>query len=229
MKNVSFSLAASLMFFAALFACGTAASSTSTQAEPALAAAMAPTFEGDSANLRTAILAGGCFWCTEAQFERIQGVVDVVSGYSGGTEQNPTYEQVSNKMTSHAEAVRVLYDTTVISYQELLEIFFVGHDPTTLNRQGPDVGPQYRSAIYYKTEGEKAVAEAYIEKLNQSGKFARPIVTEVTEFTSFWMAEDYHQDFYELHPNQRYVYSVSRPKVEKVKKAFKDKLKPQYQ
>lgn len=179
--------------------------------------------------LSVATFAGGCFWCTEASFERIEGVIDVISGYSGGEKEFPTYSEVSNKKTSHAEAIQIFYDKKVISYQELLEIFFVAHDPTQLNRQGPDVGPQYRSAIFYATEQEKQMAEAYIKKLNGSGKFEKPIVTELSEYEEFWVAEGYHQNYYELHPNQSYVYSVSRPKVEKVMKTFKDKLKPVYQ
>lgn len=176
-----------------------------------------------------ATFAGGCFWCVEAAFERIEGVKDVVSGYSGGSRPNPTYRQVSSGSTQYAEAVRVFYDPEVISYEELLEIFFVAHDPTQLNRQGPDVGRQYRSAIFYHDEAQKKAAEKYIAKLNESGKFSNPIVTEVTQLKNFYKAEDYHQDYYELNPNQPYVRSVSRPKVEKVMKVFADKLKKKYQ
>ena len=179
--------------------------------------------------LSIATFAGGCFWCTEAQFERIRGVDNVVSGYAGGKKKNPTYKEVSAGKTKYAEAVQIYYDPKVITYEELLEIFFVGHDPTQLNRQGPDVGAQYRTEIYYRTEEEKSAAEAMIKKLDESGKYERPIVTKVTPFTTFYLAEDYHQDFYELNPRQSYVYNVSRPKVEKVMKVFKDKLKPQYQ
>ena len=179
--------------------------------------------------LSIATFAGGCFWCTEAQFERIQGVENVVSGYAGGTKKNPAYKEVASGRTKYAEAVQIYYDPEVITYEELLEIFFVGHDPTQLNRQGPDVGPQYRTEIFYRTEEEKATAEAMINKLDESGKYNKPIVTKVTPFTTFYLAEDYHQDFYELNPNQPYVFNVSRPKVEKVMKEFKDKLKPEYQ
>lgn len=181
------------------------------------------------ARLDTAYFASGCFWCTEAVFERVQGVVDVVSGYSGGTRKNPTYQQVSAGATNHAEAVRVAYDPDVISYSELLEVFFASHDPTTLNRQGPDVGKQYRSAIFYRTDSEKSLAIATKEKLNKSGKYDDPIVTEITKFTSFYDAEDYHQDYYEHHPENMYIQNVSRPKVEKFMKEFKEKLKPEYQ
>ena len=178
--------------------------------------------------LDTAYFASGCFWCTEAVFERVKGVYDVVSGYSGGKEKNPTYRQVSAGATSHAEAVRVLYDSEEVSYNLLVEMFFGSHDPTTLNRQGPDVGPQYRSAIFYQTDQEKRIASEVKDRLDQQGKFKDPIVTEITKFKAFYIAEDYHQNYYEVHPNQPYIVSVSRPKVEKFMKSFKDRLKDQY-
>ncbi|MCG8383983.1 MAG: peptide-methionine (S)-S-oxide reductase MsrA, partial [Cytophagales bacterium] len=158
----------------------------------------------------------------------VKGVYDVVSGYSGGKEKNPTYRQVSAGATSHAEAVRVLYDSEEVSYNLLVEMFFGSHDPTTLNRQGPDVGPQYRSAIFYQTDQEKRIASEVKDRLDQQGKFKDPIVTEITKFKAFYIAEDYHQNYYELHPNQPYIVSVSRPKVEKFMKSFKDRLKDQY-
>jgi peptide-methionine (S)-S-oxide reductase len=176
-----------------------------------------------------ATFAGGCFWCTEASFERIQGVVDVISGYSGGDNDYPTYQQVGSGATRHAEAIDIFYDPSVIDYQKLLEVFFVAHDPTTLNRQGPDVGPQYRSAIFYHNDEEKKMAEEYIAQLDESGKFANPIVTELAPYQEFWVAEGYHQNYYEIHPDNRYIQSVSRPKVEKVMKTFKDILKAEYQ
>jgi len=175
-----------------------------------------------------AYLASGCFWCTEAQFERIQGVTDVVSGYAGGVKSNPTYKEVANGKTRYAEAVRVVYDPQIVTYETLLDVFFVGHDPTTLNRQGPDIGPHYRSAIFYIGETEKNIAEAKIEALNESGKLPGKVVTEVTAYTNFYQAEEYHQNYYELHPRQPYINSVSRPKVEKVMKVFKDILKEKY-
>lgn len=178
--------------------------------------------------LDTAYFASGCFWCTEAVFERVRGVYDVVSGYSGGKEKNPTYRQVSAGASSHAEAVRVLYDPAEVSYTTLVEIFFGSHDPTTLNRQGPDVGRQYRSAIFFRTETEKQVANKVKDQLDKADVFKNPIVTEITRFSSFYVAEDYHQNYYELHPNQPYIVSVSRPKVEKFMKQFKDKLKDRY-
>ncbi len=189
-----------------------------------------PTYTSEElAKMSKATFAGGCFWCVEAAFERIEGVKEVVSGYSGGTRPNPTYKQVSAGSTNYAEAVRVYYDPEVISFEELLEIFFVAHDPTQLNRQGPDIGRQYRSAIFYHDQAQKEASEKYIAKLNESGKFSQPIVTEVTELKNFYKAEGYHQDYYELNPNQPYVRSVSRPKVEKVMKVFADKLKKEYQ
>lgn len=175
-----------------------------------------------------ATFAGGCFWCTEASFERIEGVVDVFSGYSGGVQKYPTYKQVGYGETDHAEAIQIYYDPAIITYEKLLEVFFVAHDPTTLNRQGPDKGRQYRSGIYYRTNKEKALVDAYIEKLNKSGKFSDPIVTEVAPYGEFWSAEGYHQNYYELHPENPYISNVSRPKVEKVKKTFADILKEKY-
>jgi len=178
--------------------------------------------------LKVATFAGGCFWCTEGAFERIDGVIDVISGYSGGSEQYPTYREVANKMTSHAEAIHIYYDDKIISFEELLEVFFVAHDPTQLNRQGPDVGPQYRSEIFYHNEAQKIASESSINKLNESGKYSSPIVTKVTAYDEFWVAEGYHQNFYELNPYQGYVNAVSRPKVEKVIKEFPDKLKQKF-
>lgn len=175
-----------------------------------------------------AVFAGGCFWCTEAAFERIEGVVDVISGYSGGEQRYPTYEEVSYGKTTHAEAIISYYNPAIVTYQTLLEVFFTAHDPTQLNRQGPDVGPQYRSAIFYLDEKQKQQAQAYIKKLDDSGEFPRPIVTELTPYQEFWTAEAYHQDYYEAHPENPYVQRVSRPKVEKVEKKFKDILKKAY-
>ncbi|MCB0572059.1 MAG: bifunctional methionine sulfoxide reductase B/A protein [Phaeodactylibacter sp.] len=172
-----------------------------------------------------ATFAGGCFWCTEASFDLLQGAVDVISGYSGGKKDYPTYEEVSSGTTGHAESVAIFYDPAVISYETLLHAFFIAHDPTQLNRQGPDVGTQYRSAIFYHNDAQKASAEAYIKELEQSGKYDKPIVTEVAPYTNFWVAEDYHQDYFPNHPENPYVQRISKPKVEKVKKAFPDILK----
>ncbi len=178
--------------------------------------------------LSQAVFAGGCFWCTEASFERIQGVEEVISGYSGCEKVNPTYYQVANGETEHAESIIIFYDPAEVSYETLLEVFFVAHDPTQLNRQGPDVGKQYRSAIFYQNEEQKQKAEAYMAKLAKEGKFGKPIVTELSPYKIFYVAEAYHQDYYEHHPNDAYIRNVSRPKVEKVEKVFKDILKAKY-
>ncbi len=175
-----------------------------------------------------ATFAGGCFWCTEAAFERIEGVADVISGYAGGKEAYPTYEAVSNRQTGHAESIQIYYDPQVVSFQTLLEVFFVAHDPTQLNRQGPDVGPQYRSEVFYHDAGQRQQTEVYIEKLDASGKFSRPVVTRLSPYQEFWVAEGYHQDYYEHHPENAYVQRISRPKVEKVEKEFSAILKDEY-
>ena len=201
---------------------------SSRQAQNAPATLPAET-ELKAAGLETATFASGCFWCTEAIFERVQGVDKVISGYSGGKEKKPTYEQVSYGKTGHAEAVQVYYNPKVITYPELVEIFFATHDPTTLNRQGPDIGPQYRSAIFYRTNAEKQQAQDYVKKLEAERKYKNRIVTEIQPFTAFWPAEGYHQDYYQHHPDESYIVNVSAPKVRKFEKEFKHKLKPQYQ
>ena len=178
-----------------------------------------------------AYFAGGCFWCTEAAFDRIQGVEDVYSGYAGGELENPTYADSNTKTSGHAEAVVVYYDPEVITYDKLLDVFFTAHDPTQLNRQGPDVGPQYRSAIFPLSDEQEQQAKAKIEALNASGKYDKEIATTIEDPIQFWVAEEYHQNYYEdpSNPNQGYVQNVSRPKVEKVMKEFQDILKPEYQ
>jgi peptide-methionine (S)-S-oxide reductase len=176
-----------------------------------------------------AYFAGGCFWCTEASFYRITGVEEAWSGYAGGSEINPTYKEVSAGLTSHAEAIVVYYDPKVRTYEELLDVFFVAHDPTTLNRQGPDRGKHYRSAIFPINEEQRAKAKAKIAELNKS-TFSNGIVTTIEEPGEFYIAEAYHQDYYEdfSNPNQGYVQNVSRPKIEKVMKVFKDWVKPEF-
>ena len=183
------------------------------------------------AGTEIATFAGGCFWCTEAAFERVQGVKQVISGYAGGSEKKPTYEQVSAGRTGHTESVQVYYDPKIITYPELLEMFFVAHDPTTLNRQGPDVGRQYRSAIFYQNAQQQQQALAYVKELETKKAFSNKIVTEIKPLTVFWPAEDYHQDYYEIAENQSnpYIISVTAPKVNKFMKHFKAKLKPAYQ
>lgn len=174
----------------------------------------------------TITLGGGCFWCLEAVFQRLNGVLSVTSGYSGGHIKNPSYKEVCTGTTGHAEVVQILYDPTVVSLEEILKVFFKIHDPTTLNRQGNDVGPQYRSAIFYHTDMQQKVAEEIIEGLNQSGAFNAPIVTEVTPFTVFYKAEDYHQNYFNQNKNSNpYCRLVIVPKIEKFEQYFSDKLK----
>jgi peptide-methionine (S)-S-oxide reductase len=176
--------------------------------------------------LDTATLASGCFWCGEAKFSQLKGVVKVTSGFTGGHVANPSYELVCTGETGHAEAINVVYDASVITYDELLEAFFRSHDPTQLNRQGNDVGTQYRSAIFYHSEEQKKKAEYYIHKFNDQKIYNQPVVTEVTRFTVFYKAENYHQDYYKNHSNQGYCRYVIQPELEKFKQIFKDKLKP---
>ncbi|MCC2547281.1 peptide-methionine (S)-S-oxide reductase MsrA [Hymenobacter sp. BT175] len=218
-KNLRLSLLSLLLLVAAC-----AQNNSDAQTLKRSTAGKAPTNLQD---LAVATFAGGCFWCTEEIFEELRGVREVVSGYAGGKEQKPTYEQVGSGATSHAEAIEVYYDPKQISYQELLDVFFLAaHDPTTLNRQGPDVGPQYRSVAFYRTPQEKQLIEATIKLVNAAKHYSNPIVTQVTAFTQFWPAEDYHQGYYRIHPENPYVQSVSTPKIEKFRKAFAAKLKP---
>ena len=173
----------------------------------------------------TATFGTGCFWCTEAVFQELKGVIKVTSGYSGGKVVDPTYEQVCNGTTGHAECLQIVYDPAVVSFDELLEVFWEVHDPTSLNRQGNDVGTQYRSAIFYHNEEQREKAEDYKEELNKNKAYDKPIVTEITPFSKFYPAEDYHQDYFRLHGSQPYCSLVIRPKVDKFEKVFKDKLK----
>lgn len=172
-----------------------------------------------------ATLAGGCFWCLEAVFDELAGVEDVVSGYSGGHVPHPTYEAVCTGRTGHAEVVQITFNPDVISYRDLLRVFFSIHDPTTLNRQGADVGTQYRSAIFYHSPEQKAVAEAVIAELEAAGIWDKPIVTEVTPFQAFYPAEDYHQEYFRRNPHQGYCRVVIAPKVAKFRQQFMDRLK----
>jgi peptide-methionine (S)-S-oxide reductase len=173
----------------------------------------------------TATFAAGCFWCTEAQFSQLKGVKEVISGFAGGHVKNPTYEEVCTGTTGHAEACNIIYDPSVISYDELLEAFFTAHDPTQLNRQGNDVGTQYRSAIFYHNAAQEKKADYYIKKLNEAKAYKNNIVTEVTPYKVFYKAENYHQAFYENNPEQHYCKFVIQPEVERFRKVFKDKLK----
>lgn len=178
-----------------------------------------------NSKLKTATFGSGCFWCTEAIFERVNGVTSVASGYSGGTVENPTYKEVCDGTTGHVECTQITFDPAIISYDELLEIFWKTHDPTTLNRQGNDVGTQYRSVIFYHNDEQKQKAVYYKNKLTEEKIWDKPIVTEITKFEKFYPAEDYHQEYYDNNPNQGYCAYVITPKVEKFEKIFKDKLK----
>lgn len=174
---------------------------------------------------QTAILAGGCFWCLEAVFDDLKGVQAVESGYSGGHIANPTYKQVCSETTGHAEVVRVTFDPSIITYRDLLMVFFAIHDPTTLNRQGNDVGTSYRSAIFYQDEEQKRAAEEVIKELTAAQLWPNPIVTEVTQFEAFYMAEDYHQEYFANNSFQPYCMAVVAPKVAKFRKQFVERLK----
>jgi peptide-methionine (S)-S-oxide reductase len=170
-------------------------------------------------------LGAGCFWCVEAVFQSLDGVDTVISGYSGGHIENPTYEEVCSKESGHAEVCRLIYDTTKISLEEILEVYWQTHDPTTLNQQGADKGPQYRSVIFYHNAQQKEIAERIKKALDASGAFEKPIVTTIEALTNFYAAEDYHQNYYKNNPNQGYCYYVIRPKMEKFEKVFKKKMK----
>lgn len=186
-----------------------------------------PVSKSKSMHTEIITLGNGCFWCTEAIFQQVKGVTKVTSGYSGGHVENPTYEEVCEKTTGHAEVLQVEFDTTEVTIDEILEIFWQTHDPTTLNRQGNDVGPQYRSVVFYHNAHQKERAEYFKKKLDESGAFGNPIVTAIEPYTNFYVAENYHQDYYNKNGNQPYCYFVIRPKLEKFEKAFKDKMKKQ--
>lgn len=176
-------------------------------------------------NYKIATFGSGCFWCTEAIFEIVEGVKSVKSGYSGGNYPSPTYKLVTSGVTNHAEVIQIKYDPNIISYIELLEIFWETHDPTTMNRQGNDVGTQYRSIILYHNDEQKNLAHEYKSKLDKSEAYDKPLVTEIEKFENFFLAEDYHQDYYSLNSNEPYCSFVIKPKLEKFKKVFNAKLK----
>jgi peptide-methionine (S)-S-oxide reductase len=181
----------------------------------------------NKAEVDTATFAAGCFWATEAAFEQIEGVKEAVSGYSGGKLKNPSYDKVGMGNTGHAESVEVIYYPEIISYGQLLDIFFTAHDPTQKNGQGPDIGSQYRSVIFYRNEQEKQLALSGIKELNASGKLSKPVVTEVKPFERFYRAENYHQNYVKNHPDESYIQHVSVPKINKVKEHFPELLKDQ--
>jgi len=180
----------------------------------------------NQSGLQTATFGSGCFWCTEAIFLNVDGVKSVVSGYMGGQVKNPTYKEVCSGHTGHAEVVQLTFEPAKVSYEQLLEIFWQTHDPTTLNRQGADVGSQYRSVVFYHSDEQKRSAEYYKGRLEEEGAFDKPIVTEISPAVTFYKAEDYHQNYYSLNTNAPYCAYVIRPKLEKFKKAFKEKLRP---
>ncbi len=181
--------------------------------------------DSKSKRMEVVTLGGGCFWCTEAVFSIVKGVEKVEPGYAGGSVPNPTYEQVSTGTTGHAEVAQITFDSDVISFREILEIFFATHDPTTLNRQGPDIGTQYRSVIFYRNEEQKAVVEEVITELGKEKKYNSPIVTRVEPLKAFYKAEAYHKDYFKLHPKQPYCQAVIAPKIDKLQKYFQLKIK----
>jgi len=180
----------------------------------------------DKSSTDTATFGAGCFWCVEAVFQQLEGVLKVTSGYSGGHVKNPTYEEVCSKTTGHVEVAQIVFDPSVITYDELLEVFWKTHDPTTMNRQGNDEGPQYRSVVFYHNQQQKDKAEYYKNELNKEGAFSKPIVTTIEPLKNFYEAENYHQNYYNLNKNTNpYCYYVIRPKLEKLEQVFKNKLR----
>ncbi len=214
MHRCLFLSAAIILIVTAMVACSAATASATAIPDPALDAPLASA-KGE----QTAVLAGGCFWGVEAVFEHVKGVTDVRSGYSGGSAATAQYEKVSTGETGHAESVRITYDPSQISYGQVLKVFFsVAHDPTELNRQGPDTGTQYRSAIFYSNDEQKRIAQAYINQLNRAKVFARPIATQVAALQSFNEAEAYHQDYLVHHPDEPYIVINDQPKIENLRK-----------
>ena len=215
-----------LFFTGVLLTCATLFSCAQKQnTKKNISKDMTTNTNGSNTITDTATFGTGCFWCTEAIFQQLDGVIKSTSGYSGGHVDNPSYKDVCTGTTGHAEVIQVVYDPAKISFDELLEVFWQTHDPTTLNRQGNDVGPQYRSVVFYHSEEQKEKAEKYKAELNKSGAFTDPIVTEISPFTKFYAAENYHQDYFNQNGSQPYCNFVIRPKVEKFQKAFKSKLK----
>lgn len=214
-----------MVAIAATLGCNTTTKSSNTDSAQAELPEKVELSAEELQQYETAYFASGCFWCVEAIFESVKGVKEVVSGYSGGSEENPTYEQVAYGRTHHAEAVEVYYNPKEISFLALVQVFFGSHDPTSLNRQGPDRGAQYRSIAFYKNEDQKKMIEDYINLLTSEGVYDQPIVTEVTAFDKFWKAEDYHQDFERKNPNNSYIRAVSIPRLNRFKENFKEYLK----
>ncbi len=215
----------------AIYACNSGPKPTSEPAENELAQVAVDELEvekeiqNQDANLKTAYFASGCFWCVEAVFQSVKGVKDAISGYAGGDTKNPTYNQVSSGQLKHAEAVKVIYDPLQTDFETLLVVFFGSHDPTTLNRQGPDRGPQYRSIAFYQNETEKESIENYLAKLEKDQVYSAPVVTEVKAFDVFWEAEEYHQEYERLHPENPYVQNVSIPRLKRFQAKYPELLK----
>jgi peptide-methionine (S)-S-oxide reductase len=191
---------------------------------PEVSSAMAAQ-EKEKSKIETATLGGGCFWCVEAVFQEVKGVTAVESGYSGGTKENPTYKEVCRGDTGHAEVCQIKFDTSVLSFKDILEVFFKTHDPTTLNRQGNDKGTQYRSVIFYHSPEQKEMAEKIKKELDASGAYKSPLVTEISPLGKYYKAEDYHQNYFKTNPEQGYCAYVIQPKMDKFRKVFKEKLK----
>ena len=221
---MNFIFTGTIVTLTALFSCAqtqNAEKNMSTSFNPTAATVA----DGASRETDTATFGTGCFWCTEAIFQQLDGVLKVTSGYSGGHVVNPSYKEVTTGTTGHAECVQVVYDPQELSFDDLLEVFWQTHDPTTLNRQGNDEGPQYRSVIFYHNAAQKEKSEKYKTELDKSGAWDKPIVTEISPFKEFYTAENYHQDYYNQNGSQPYCYYVIRPKLEKFQKVFKSKLK----
>jgi methionine-S-sulfoxide reductase len=224
--TVTLALAVAFLSAVTVFAADPAGSKKAKPAKGKAAEAAAETQESESpARLEEATFGSGCFWCAEAVFQQIKGVKSVVSGYSGGSVKNPSYQEVSTGLTGHAEVVQLTFDPEIVSFDELLEIFWKSHDPTKLNEQGPDHGTQYRSVIFYHSEEQKEAAEKSKQKHTKPGRTAPKIVTEITKFSEFFPAEDYHQNYFKNNPRAEYCQNFIRPKVNKVKKEFKEQLK----
>jgi peptide-methionine (S)-S-oxide reductase len=214
---------ASLIIYAAALTACTQPKAESTETTTA---ASVISDQKDLSQLQTATFASGCFWCMEGVFESVKGVQEAVSGYSGGTEQNPTYEQVGSGETGHAEAVQVYYDSTVVNYAALLKVYFASEDPTQVNGQGPDRGKQYRSIIFYRNDQEKKLAEAEINKMNASGTLNGKVAAQLVPYVKFWEAEKYHQDYIKLNPNESYVLHESIPRIKRFQAKMPELIKP---
>jgi peptide-methionine (S)-S-oxide reductase len=227
MKNIlTLKIAATLV--AAIFiitACGQNKTTNPVTMETKQAASKTTNENSTGQTIDTATFGAGCFWCVEAVFQRLEGVISIKSGYSGGTVKNPSYREVCSGTTGHAEVCQIIYDKTKVSFDELLEVFWKTHDPTTLNSQGNDFGTQYRSVIFYHDEEQRLKSEKYKKELNEAKVYPNPIVTQIVAFTSYYPAEDYHQNYYNQNGNEGYCKFVIQPKVEKFEKIFKDKMK----